>query len=534
MLKLLPVAGALILLVAIGRSLHQGVMDQASLVLIVSGFVLFLAMFLKVEGASLRYYLNLSVVTVLTLGNLSLIYLIAQNHSVRLDLTSNNRLSLSKQTLELLGNLRYPVKLRATAATNEPFASYLGLFAQASDRVTFEIVNPYKELSLFSEPGEEARLNTIEVSATIDGKEIKNPDPVGFKGEGDLSSLSKLEEPIVNAIVSVTRDKAIRLYVVDGRGSKTPQRLEGDNADKRSFSTFAEELMKRSIELRLLSLQVDKMVPDDCSALMIMGPTEDFSMPEVEAVSEYLNRGGSLFVLLDPTENLMDSRQRLRSLLALYGLNVSPDLLCDAESHKEGFTGLAPVIREFSPYHKITENLQGAIGSLPLEKVCTVSQIEQAPAGMKYWPLLQSSKRSWTVTLRDFQFDRNRSLAAPPEDRMQKRAVAMAAGPEEKKPESELTGQNAPRLPRIVFFGDSDFLTNSQLSTPEMTLGYRAVTWLTGQEDLFNLKPPATENQPITLERKQHTLLSMFSVVILPFSIFFGGLAYTTLRRRKR
>jgi hypothetical protein len=116
---------------------------------------------------------------------------------------------------------------------------------------------------------------------------------------------------------------------------------------------------------------------------------------------------------------------------------------------------------------------------------------------------------------------------------MRKHLVAMAAGPE-KQEKSDLTGQNAPRLPRIVFFGDSDFLTNSQLATPQMTLGYRAVTWLTGEEDLFNLKPPKMENQPITLERKQRTLLSMFSVVILPFSIFFGGLAYTTLRRRKR
>jgi hypothetical protein len=80
MLKALPVAGALLLLVAIGRSLLQGVMDQGSLVLIVLGFVLFLAMFLKVESASLRYYLNLSVLMALLAGNLTLIYLIAQNH----------------------------------------------------------------------------------------------------------------------------------------------------------------------------------------------------------------------------------------------------------------------------------------------------------------------------------------------------------------------------------------------------------------------------------------------------------------------
>ncbi|HPS02067.1 MAG TPA: Gldg family protein [Candidatus Sumerlaeota bacterium] len=533
LLKLLPVAGALLLLTAVGRSLHQGVMDQVSLTLIVLGFVLFLAMFLKVESASLRYYLNLSVVTALTLGNLSLIYLIAQNHPGRWDLTSNNRLSLSQQTRDLLGHLRYPIKLRVTSVKNEPISSYLNLFAQANDRVTFEIVNPYKDLSLFSEPGEEARLNTIEVSATIDGQEIKNPDKVAFKGEGDLSSLSILEEPIVNAIMAVTRDKATRLYVVDGRGSKTPQRLTGDNAEKRSFSTFSEELVKRSIDVRLLMLQVDKMVPDDCDVLVIAGPTEDLAISEVEAVAEYLNRGGSLLVLLDPTENLMDSRQRLRFLLATYGLNVSPDLLCDAASHKEGFTGLAPVIREFSPYHPITENLQGTVGQLPLEKVCTATQAEQTPPGLKFWPLLQSTEKSWIVSLRDFQYDRNKSLAPPPEKEMSKRVVAMAVGPE-KKQESELTGQSGPRLPRIVFFGDSDFLTNAQLAIPQMTLGYRAVTWLTQQEDLFNLKPPTLESQPISLERKQHTLLSMFSVVILPFSIFFGGLAYTTLRRRKR
>ena len=78
LLKILPFFGAVLVIAAIGISIYREQMDQFAIALTALGFIFFLAMFLKIETASLRYYLNLSVMSILMIVVLALIYLFAQ------------------------------------------------------------------------------------------------------------------------------------------------------------------------------------------------------------------------------------------------------------------------------------------------------------------------------------------------------------------------------------------------------------------------------------------------------------------------
>ena len=133
-LKLFPWLGALLVVAAVALSLHRGYMGHGSLALVVIGFVLILTIFLKVEAASLRYYLNLTIIAALLLGNLTVIYLLTANRDQRWDLTQGNRYSLYPQTRYILENLKAPVQIDVKAIENEPWRSYFLQYERLSPR----------------------------------------------------------------------------------------------------------------------------------------------------------------------------------------------------------------------------------------------------------------------------------------------------------------------------------------------------------------------------------------------------------------
>ena len=93
---------------------------------------------------------------------------------------------------------------------------------------------------------------------------------------------------------------------------------------------------------------------------------------------------------------------------------------------------------------------------------------------------------------------------------------------------------SAPRHPRLVVFGDSDFLTNIQLGQLGASLGYFAVSWLSGQSDLIDVPARMVDLTPMILEPAQRRWILLVSVVLLPLAFLVGGVGYTTVRRLRR
>jgi len=169
---------------------------------------------------------------------------------------------------------------------------------------------------------------------------------------------------------------------------------------------------------------------------------------------------------------------------------------------------------------------------MPLTLVGPVTKAEKTPEGMRYAALIQSSEKSATLDMDAYlPMLRAKKLQLPPTGSWQKHPLATAADgrslPGEPRRSERL-------LPRIAVFGDSDFLTDAQLGPMQATLGYFTFNWLAGESDMVQLPAPPTEVTPIILGPNQRNFISILTVVVLPFAVFFGGLAYTTIRRRKR
>ena len=360
---------------------------------------------------------------------------------------------------------------------------------------------------------------------------------IRFDAEADVEEIGhKLESRVASAILRVIQSRDVRVYFVSRHGEKTPEHMAGEHGKTRSINQFAEFLAKRAMSVRILDLQADRMVPDDCSVLAILGPLSDYSVDEIEAVRRYLKKGGALLAMLDPPLEARQRLPRLRALLAEWGIDAKDQVVVDYDSYSAQHNVLVPLVHDFNPIHPITENLQGAGEDMPLTVVGPIDKAPQTPEGMSYAALIQTSAKGAALDMNQYMdMLQTKKLRLPPSSTWHKVPLALAA---EGRP-AATAGVAAQRkalgpFPRIAAFGDSDFLTDAQLGPMQSTLGYFTFNWLAGESDLIRLPPPRTAVTPIVLKPNQRNLISIVTVVILPFAIFFGGLAYTTIRRRKR
>lgn len=71
-------------------------------------------------------------------------------------------------------------------------------------------------------------------------------------------------------------------------------------------------------------------VPEDCEALLLLGPYDDFSEEESKNIKDFMTAGGRVMWFLFNTG--YDNRPNQQALLNYYGLNMEVGLLCEADS----------------------------------------------------------------------------------------------------------------------------------------------------------------------------------------------------------
>lgn len=118
------------------------------------------------------------------------------------------------------------------------------------------------------------------------------------------------EQKITNAILSVTTEDIPVLYFLTGH--------EEYGVD--THMTILKAYLENEINtVKSLDILTKGEVPEDCSCLIIASPQKDFTEYETELIINYINKGGNILWLNDPTfeEN---TKENCNKILALYGI----------------------------------------------------------------------------------------------------------------------------------------------------------------------------------------------------------------------
>lgn len=213
------------------------------------------------------------------------------------------------------------------SSTDERITTFLNKYGELSDKITIKWVDPVLHPAELTENN--VSENTIVVACQETGKSENisfddilvvdaysyymtgNADATEFDGEGQLTSA-------VNYVISGQQSK---VYYTSGHGEET-------------FSDSVQDLLqKNNITDTELNLLMEEKVPEDCDLLVMNGVSADISEEEKELLSEYMQSGGDLMILLGDLEG---DAPNLDALLNEYGMQRVNGYIADMERCYQG------------------------------------------------------------------------------------------------------------------------------------------------------------------------------------------------------
>ncbi len=195
------------------------------------------------------------------------------------------------------------------------------------------------------------------------------------------------EQTITNSILALTEENKPKIYFVEGHNEYTMSNMM-------NFTTL---LKNEAFEMDTLNIATKGVIPEDCNILAIMSPASDFLETEVQAIKDYINKGGNIYFAMDVISQDL-SLPNLQSVLDEYGVSVKNG--CIFEYAEDQAVANSPYVfmPEVSSSHEITSDIytdskqrvwlafsaklefkdENALKNLGVEKETLISSSEQS------------------------------------------------------------------------------------------------------------------------------------------------------------
>ncbi|MEM9135893.1 MAG: Gldg family protein, partial [Cyanobacteria bacterium P01_F01_bin.42] len=442
-----------------------------------------------------------AVVIMLTVGNI-----VAVRFGTQFDLTEVKEFSLAPQTQEVLRQLPQPLKVWSfTNAPNPEERTLLEKFRQVNpEKFQFEFVNPQLQPGI---------ANRLEVTA---------PDQVVLDLGDRRKTLARpiRETDITPALVSLVGNIQATVYFLEGHG-EVP--LAGGEVNLQSAAVA---LNRADFTLSPLNLIQQPAVPDDADVLVIAGPKRPYSESEIEALSVYLDRGGSLLAMLDP-----ELQTGLNGLLKDWGMALDNRIIVDV-SPSGASLQLGPAVPVVVNYgnHPISEDFGQGFSYYPLAQTIKVDE----KFTQQVVPFIFSQERTWAEADPD-----NDELAFDPEQDLQgpltigvtmdstlsvaDEAVVEPQSTENAADEDQSTDTSAANdepsedpstdeqpSTRMVVIGDSDFATSGPFEQGlNGDVFLNSVSWLAENQLNLSIRPQEQVERRLDIPRPQFRILAL-------------------------
>lgn len=472
---------------------------------------------------SARYGALSAASVVLVLGIIIGVNYIGTRQNKRWDLTAAGEFTLSDQTRRVLEGLKEPIQIKVfDRADGFPrFRDRLDGYTYVSPQVKVEYLDVDKNPA-------QARQYEVQQYGTV---------VIDYQNRRERVT-TDTEQDITNGIIKAVEGKQKKVYFVEGHGEKDPT-----SADERTgYNTIATAMGRDNLQVEKLVLAQTQSVPEDASVLIVAGPTADFLQPEIDALRRYLNRGGKVLFLLDPTEGPNQPTPALLTFLKEWGVEVGDNVVVDASGVGQllGAGPSMPVAATY-PSHPITDRFS-VITAYPLAR--SVGATPQSSDGRYAQTFIQTSTQSWAeADLKALGSGGEVSLDEKAGDKPGPVSIGAAVtvdAPEQpnasaQKPEptpAAALHDHEPKVQtRLAVIGDSDFPSNGFLGiSGNRDMFLNTVNWLAQQENLIAIRPRESADRRLTLtaERQRFTLYVVFAI---PLLVFGAGVA-TWWRRR--
>jgi len=438
--------------------------------------------------------LTLAVIAILVVAN----YFGSQYHK-SFDLTANQLYTLSPQTQKIVRHLNEDVDIvRFAKSSDQQLDDLLGEYRDLSHRIKFQEVDPDQKPGLARQYGA-TQMGELDIASGTRTQHIEPPADGGFT-----------EEAITSAILKVTSTQVKTVCFVTGQGEKSIS-----DTGPHGYSEADAGLKSENYDTKTINLVQSNGVPDDCSALVVAGPTQAYFPQETSMLTNYLDKGGKALIELDPVTEKDQQPAGLDSLLQAWNIKLGNNIVIDA-SGMGRLLGTGPAVPLVVIYgdSPITKQLQRTMSFFPLAQ--TVSIADQSKPQPQAVELLKTSSDSFTIPklVEQVSYDAKTDAKGP-------LSLGVAAS-------KQIGGKTA----ELVVIGDSDFASNEAFGrSSNGDLFLNSVDWLTADKNLISIRPKSATNRSVNLTVSDQKFLSWADIFALPGAVLIVGIAIWWKRR---
>jgi len=349
----------------------------------------------------------------------------------------------------------------------------------------------------------------------------KEPMSIGLELEAARNSLRNLDKEIQKRMLQVARPQRT-VYLTTGHGERAafPQ----SDTDKRRTIRDVKELMtQQGYQVKELGmaegLGVD--VPADAAILIAIGPQKPFAPEEVAAISRYFDRGGRVFIALDPENGDMADLMKVFSL-AYSPVTLANDQFYGRITNKESDRANLATGSYSSHPSVSTLGRLGQRAPMVLLGAGSLSEVKPA-AGVAKTVTVDFPVRAHPATWNDL--NGNFAFDAPAETRKGwELGASVIKKTNAQKPETD---------GRALVLGDSDAMSDGIIAAQAGNAYYvlDGMKWLLGDEAIAG-EVSSEVDVPIVHTKKQDAAWFYSTILIGPMLVI--GLGWLANRRRAK
>ena len=465
---------------------------------------------------------KLAMVTVVAAVAIAVaVSVVAGRYSWRWDLSPNQVYQLSSETRTALQLLEAPVRVLLFAQP-EDFQSYrdrLREYAEASAFVTIEYVD-------------------IETQPILVGQyDVREYGTAAIEHKGRVELIDGMsEQQFTNALIRLREGTTRRVYFTTGHAER-----DTASTERVGYSNAGAELQRENLVVEKINFTQQAEVPADAALVVVAGPRADFFPAEIDALRQYLERGGAVLFLVDPFEDLkryitetgmalfmMDPSSvsvtgELRNLTAFIreqGAELGDDVIVDTSDMGQyiGTDASVPVASRY-PDHPITQGLSS------LSAYAMARSVKPVPVdGATPVPIIETTDRTWSET--DIQSLAAGRFSMDPASGDRQGPVSLAVAVSKRPSAAAFGAAGQARDTRLVVVGDSDFVANYSTNVPgNAQIFLSIVRWL-AQQTVVAIPPRAPQERVLTMTGADVRTISWIALLLLPGLAFGVGVFF--------
>lgn len=474
-----------------------------------------------VTGRQTRYGTTAFFGTLVLIGIVALVYVLLQRAVITLDMTTDERFTISDSTRSVLHQITRPIRITGFYSSRslqqrEVDDQFFRLYeVESNGLISREYVDPDEEPAKAQKFG-------LEYDGQVFISFLNSDGSVDFNSLARVPSTESQERDMTQAIARLLISGTVKVYFEQSHGELDP--TDGSQQGLSGINNGIQESGLVTAPLSLSDLATSGgNVPEDASAVILARPTTDFNAAEIAVLDRYLKRGGTLFIMTDVLYNddafLRQNGEFNQYLWNNYGVRALDAVVVDPAS--SGQTNLDVVTSAIYPDNDIARRLDQNSSPPVFNLVRAVDVSGNPPADTPNGRVALSSDQSYGETnfkalgeTNTFAYDAGQDIQGPLS--MVVWAYSRSSGA------------------KILLVGDSDFVTNGQVQTGGNSILFTdGLSWLTGFGDKINFGIKAYATSPLLFVSGQNLdLIAFLTVIVLPGLVLISGLVVWVRRMR--